>query len=132
VKILALALIFLMQLPSFAMLADTDICPVHGPGCAHGRECPAALTMVQDEPHSGCPSGGHGEGQARMKKYRCALTSCHGEAMMDGGLDAPFIVDNGSEQAFAGLAAAFVLGNTGVEDLLAVEVLEPPEAFLLS
>lgn len=129
---LAIALIFLMQLPSFSTLADKSGCPVHGPGCAHGSECPAVLTQTADESSAECPSGGHGKNHAKMKKYRCALTSCHGEALAGSGLDAPVVVEGGFELFFVERVAIFEHQNTQTQDPFSGEALEPPEAFSVS
>jgi len=132
VKILVLSLIFFVQMTSLGTRAgSTDICLAHGPWCAHGSECPAALTQAADEHSAECPSGGHGKSRAGMKKYRCALTSCHGEAM-GGGTDAPFAIDTCRKPDHVCQTAVFDPEKALEPDIFPIEVLEPPEAFYLS
>lgn len=74
----------------------------------------------------------HGTQDAEAKRYRCAITSCHGETEGLAGLDAPFIV-NLSLSSHAVVSAESIRQNLQLnEDPSFEDVSEPPEGRLLS
>jgi hypothetical protein len=132
VKRVVSALILLILLPYLSPLPDTDVCPVHGRGCVHGTECPAAKRKPEGEKPAIChTAGSHGQHE-KTATFRCSISSCHADALGLADLDMPFVVALASSMAAMVSAPAVRHEIQKDEDLSPPDILEPPESLIYS
>lgn len=125
------ALILLILLPYLSPLPDTGACPVHGRGCVHGSECPAAKRKVAEKAAI-CHTGGNDGEQEKTAAYRCSISSCHGDEPGLADLDMPFVVGLASSMSALVPAPAIWQEIQKNEDLSPQDILEPPESRIYS
>jgi len=131
VKRLVPFLILLVLLPYFGPLAVNDGCELHGRGCVHGSSCPAAQRHSLEKAAI-CHTGGDASDDEEVKRYRCSISSCHGEDASLQGPDMPFILSLSASIEAAAVFRPFPHESRKRVDFPVAGPLEPPESLSFS
>lgn len=119
------------MLAYLAPLPPSGVCPRHGQDCTHGSSCPTAKRQLAEEAAAACQTANAGH-EAKAKRYRCSISSCHGEAPGLVGMELPFIVDLAvapfSQASSIELQQNFCLN----EHISFKDISKPPEGLLFS